>query len=959
MIQVSVHPTVCVRKSKDGLRRVIEIHVKTPEALDPLTAELTVNRRNHALRFKTPEGESRHQCEIDEPERPVELAVRPAGRTRFEPAEAAVAPHRPWEIYLLHHSHNDLGYTAMPGRVYSLHAEYIDQAVQFCRETDRYPKDARFRWNIECSWQLRNYILRRPASAIRALVELIRAGRIDLSAWYFNMTDVGNVEQTVRSLYFAHRFARQHRIALRSSMSCDVNGYPWCLPSVLADLGVDCHLSALNTTRSISPLDRPCAFHWTAPDGKKVLLWHGDHYHMGNYIGFADRPDHFIGRLSEYLQKLNHKGYPYPMALLQVSGEYTDNAPPNRGLSDFVRGWNRRYRSPRIRLTTMAEWFDRLKKEIDDTIPDLRQAWPDYWADGLASAPIETRLARRTRRLLADAETAHTALHLLQGEEHAFPLDSVYEEAAFANEHTWGYHASAREPFHPESLAHWNHKAGQFYRSYIAARAIDNEATAATVRLIPGRSGQTRIAVFNRLSWVRDGLVEVSVPLRQVSVSGFRIVDAETGGENPYQILGEQEGALRIAIRAHGVPALGYRVYSVVDEARPAADPNPVEWKGSTLEDETLAVTVERSGCIGSIRDKALDRELVDKKREYGLGQIVTESVVHNEGREALNGWWFHGHRNASPKNEIFRRGKSANGSILRRVEGPLFSEIEIAPKTPSLDRHLTTIRLVKGERGIRLLTRFRKPLNPDPHALYFAFPFQLGEPEVWLDAAGGPFRPGTDQIDGSCMDFYTIQDYVLLRNSEASVLWIPLDSPLVQVNEITTGDWIRVPPSPTSTLFAWAYNNYWTTNFPVIACGDFEFGFVIRVGEAGVGFAECRRAAAEEFSPLAAALVDPSGEGSISETSGSILSVGPGNVQATTLKPHRAGEGIVLRLEETAGKDTEAVVSFETLDVSGVRPLDLFEEHVKGRLSVRKKQCRVPLPAFGTRTIQIMTAGR
>lgn len=958
MIRMTVLPTVCLRKTKGSLKRMIEIKVKNSSAPCDLEAEALLERSSYPLRLSAPRGASRHQFEVREPARPAEILVRPKGHPRFAEVRASIAPQRPWEIYLLQHSHNDLGYTELPTLVLAAHADYLDQAIRYCQETADYPRDARFRWNIECSWQLRNYVQRRPPAAVRKLAQHLKPGQIEASAWYLNMTDVGNLEQTLRAHYFIHDFCRERKVPLRASMSCDVNGYPWCLPTVLQSLNVDYHLSALNTTRSISPLDRPCGFRWESPDGHQVLVWHGDHYHMGNYLGLADQPDFLFERLTEYLRKLEHKGYRYPMALLQVSGTYSDNAPPNRSLSDFVRSWNRRWQSPRIRLCTLSEWFNRLRKEMLDEPPLYRQAWPDYWADGLASAPYETALARRARRNLADAEAAHTALHILRKDHQPLPLDSLYEESTFANEHTWGYHASTGDPFHPQSLAHWNHKAGFFYRSSIGADCILGASRRGIARLVKNDEGK-RIAVQNWLSWERGGLVELSIPTEWLPESRrFRITDVETSDEVSYQFLGATPQAVRIGLYAPPVPALGYRVLSLRPGETPSSPPETRRDKEELLENDFYRLVADRAGGLRSLQDKGSGRELVNRKHRSHLGELISERIIHEEGREALNGWWFHTHRNKSPEDQIFRRKGSGQGRILRREVGPVLCELEFESKNPAVEWQRTTIRLLRDEPSVAIRIRIRKPLNPDPEAFYFAFPFNVSDPTIWFDAAGGPYRPGAEQIEGSCMDFYTLQDFAQIENDQLSVLWVPLDAPLVQLNRITTAQWIRKPPSPTATLYSWAYNNYWTTNFPVTACGDLSFAYVIRVAQPPLGLSAASQASAEAFSPLQTELLAKPQPGALPEALGSLLRVEPENVHATGLKPHKRGKGFVLRLHEKAGKKTEACLRFGLLQPSTVKRVSLVEEPEKGVIRKRKGECRIQLPPFGIRTVHIAAEG-
>jgi len=69
------------------------------------------------------------------------------------------------EIHILHHTHVDVGYTDLQPVVYAKHVEYIGLALDYCRATDDYPDDARFRWINEFSWPVKRFLEQRPDRA--------------------------------------------------------------------------------------------------------------------------------------------------------------------------------------------------------------------------------------------------------------------------------------------------------------------------------------------------------------------------------------------------------------------------------------------------------------------------------------------------------------------------------------------------------------------------------------------------------------------------------------------------------------------------------------------------------------------------------------------------------------------------------------------------------------------------
>ena len=66
------------------------------------------------------------------------------------------------EIYILHHTHVDIGYTDLPWLVYEQHVKIIEQALDLCRQTDDFPEPARFRWINEFSWPVLHFLSECP-----------------------------------------------------------------------------------------------------------------------------------------------------------------------------------------------------------------------------------------------------------------------------------------------------------------------------------------------------------------------------------------------------------------------------------------------------------------------------------------------------------------------------------------------------------------------------------------------------------------------------------------------------------------------------------------------------------------------------------------------------------------------------------------------------------------------------
>jgi len=91
-----------------------------------------------------------------------------SGKYRF-----TINPVKKWEVYLVQHSHTDIGYTRPQSEILAEHMRYIDYALDYCDQTDAMPDEAKFRWTCESAWVTREYLRSRPSAQIERLKKRI------------------------------------------------------------------------------------------------------------------------------------------------------------------------------------------------------------------------------------------------------------------------------------------------------------------------------------------------------------------------------------------------------------------------------------------------------------------------------------------------------------------------------------------------------------------------------------------------------------------------------------------------------------------------------------------------------------------------------------------------------------------------------------------------------------------
>lgn len=98
----------------------------------------------------------------------------------------AAKPGRNWVVYLLPHSHVDIGYTHVQPEVERIQWAIIEKALDLCQKTADYPPEARFKWNVEVLWAVDSYLRQASPEKQQRLVEAIGKGQIGLDAFYGN-----------------------------------------------------------------------------------------------------------------------------------------------------------------------------------------------------------------------------------------------------------------------------------------------------------------------------------------------------------------------------------------------------------------------------------------------------------------------------------------------------------------------------------------------------------------------------------------------------------------------------------------------------------------------------------------------------------------------------------------------------------------------------------------------------
>jgi hypothetical protein len=866
-------------------------------------------------------------------------------------------------LYVVNHSHTDIGFTDYQDVCLRQHREFVDAALDLVEATADRPEESRYRWTVEMTGPLLPWLRSASGAELERFRHWHRVGAIDVAAMQYNLTPLLNVEQLCRSLYPVRILRDDYGMTVRAAMQCDVNGVSWLLADLLSAIGVEFLTMAVNEVRGRAPRPVPGAFWWEGPADGRVLAWNGFHYLFGRSIAKLG-DDRFVDRaLPPLLEKLAARDdYPFDFLYCQSTHPMrVDNGPPDRRMADFVHRWNEDGRSPRIVFTTPGEFGAWFAERHGDGLETRRGDWVDWWSDGVASSAYETGVNRTTHELLLAAELL-AAWTRAEGGDDWDPerATRAYEHATLYDEHTWGAFASIAAPDSLFTKAQWNRKS---FFAYDAAMETHDMLARAARTFAAGRAGRgtegrfnlgeltdaeaypttdgTELLVINTLPWARSVVVEEpdlrggGAPVGMLEQ--FFPPNVPWGGALPH----ERTRRVRAELDGFG--------YAFVRPAEPASSDDLAAGNGF-LENARYRVEIDAAtGGVASWFDKDLGHDFAGEQDGFRLGGLVHEALASDEHRDALFAMDFSredfGVWQVDPP---LRRvaARAVRVGEARVHEG--VAEIEIDVELPGTRGARCRYALESGRGTLAVEWTIDKEHVADPESIYVAFPFALGAPSFRLDLNGVACTPDADQLSGTVRDWYPVGRWADVSDGERGVTLCPLGAPLVQLGGITTGKaaWELRPEGP--ALYSWALNNHWMVNFKASQGGRIPLRYRLTTHAGGCDDTAAARYAAEEATPPIV-LRDYAPRG---PRTGRLVAVDDPHVEVTA-KPAEDGDGVVLRLRDHGGASRTVELRFEAAAPASASLTSPVEED-RDALDVDRRTVRIPLGRRAVTSVRV-----
>lgn len=829
------------------------------------------------------------------------IFIPPVGRTKTSAIEVIVGekvhsavvtlqPVRKILIYILPHSHHDLGYTALQPDVEEIQIQNIVKGIELARNTADYPEGARFVWNLEVLWGADLFMQRKSQTEKEEFVSAMKKGWLALNGMYANeLTGLCRPEELLQLFRYSNELSKLCGVSMNSAMLSDVPGFTWGTVTAMAQAGVRYFSAAPNFFDRIGTFmerwqDKP--FWWLSPSGtNKVLVW-------VPWTGYA--MSHLMKAneewVAKYQERLDSVKFPYEISHIRWSG-HGDNAEPDPGICEFVKSWNEEYEWPKFRISSTSGAFSAFEDKYGTELPQFKGDLTPYWEDGAGSSALETGMNRATADRLTQAESLEATLATENYRPAAF--HEAWRNVLLYSEHTWGAWCSVSDSESPFTIEQWKIKR-QFA---VNAERQSKELLSTILRSYGASKTKSVVDVLNSTSWIRSELIVLSP---EMSASGDHISD-DHGVSMPSQRLASGE----LAFLPDQVPAFGGARFHI--SAAPAHKPLK----------------------IASIRNGVLENGIIRASFDLNTGNLV-ELALHGKAGNLVDT-----SDGGAANKFLFLEGKdiskiqtSGPCKVVVEESGPLVVSLRMESSAPGCKSLVRRARLIAGADWIELtnvVDKERAPLNPHPgqggpgdefaqrgakESLQFAFPFAVPGGKMHIEIPFGVMQPEIDQLPGSCKNWLPVGRWIDVADSSRGVTWVSLDAPLVEVGSVTAtmlgsqtnpNGW-RENIAPTQKFYSWVMNNHWGTNYRAYQEGAVEFRYALRPHR-GYDPVASSRLAIGLSQPLVASAA------SAKSPSHSLLQIEPADVLVSGFKRSADGKAWIVRLFGASGQSRRTKV--------------------------------------------------
>ncbi|MDZ7373380.1 MAG: glycosyl hydrolase-related protein [candidate division KSB1 bacterium] len=460
----------------------------------------------------------------------------------------------------------------------------------------------------QSSAQVYKWMERYYPKDFQRIAEKIQSGQWEVvgGAWDEHNANIPSGESLVRQHLYAKRyFMERFGIDVRVGWLPDVFGFNWNLPQIYRKVGIEyflTHKLKWQIERNNPPIPFPYhVFWWEAPDGSRVLAYHT----VGGYGERITAKD-----ILEDLDTLRQKHGIEDLLVVYGRGDHGGGPLPD--MLERAHELASRKNFPKIIFAKAVQYFDHLKGLArEHSFPVVKdELYVKTHRGTLTTDSQVKRDNRRCEELLTNVESLSVVAWALGGRYPAQELKALWEKLLFGQVHDNLDGSSIRYVYLDAATDYADIKQE-------GGALLDRALKTICDRLDTRGPTEQALVVFNTLSWPRTEVVRLD--LSSLGAATAKVLEAD-GSELPAQVVEDEDGRFLVFV-AREVPAMGCRIYFLKPGAPPSAGPGSLRVKGMVLENEHLRVELDKAtGYLKSVFDKRLQRNVLAPK---ALGNVL------------------------------------------------------------------------------------------------------------------------------------------------------------------------------------------------------------------------------------------------------------------------------------------------------------------------------------------------
>lgn len=762
------------------------------------------------------------------------------------------------KMYVVHHSHTDIGYTDLQERILYAQANYIRTVLNYMKK----PENEDFRWNCETYFCVEQFLQSASKAEKEEFFERVKENRIGISATYLNFTDLLDTEVYRARLREMLSIFEKKEIRVKTAMIADINGISMGQRDVMIENGIEFLYTNIHCHHGMYPLyQNQTPYYWENASGKRLLVWNGEHYNLGNALGIKPNTCHtymgdmYFGKdkdlsdevailhdnLTAYIHLCEDNGYKYNFIIASVSGVFSDNAPPSEKILRIIEEYNSLYGDEvELQMISLSELYDEIREEVED-VPVYRGDLTDWWANGVGSTPYAVKHYKEAVRLY------HMCERLEEAVDKKYPVErkAAQDNLLLYAEHTWGHSATITNPYDTMVL-----NLDMRKNSY-ASKA--HESSALLLTKIQEKLGDT-LRYYNTSGTIKtvntttqSKMMPVEFYIETLQLENVRLTNAVTGeklecqiSEHPrgkqitfcdsflpketkiyrYEELPVEKATLNSRVVYRGSEG----IHDIINTYDPMSYRLPYEF-----ENDWFYLSYANGSGIKEFIDKKTGKSMLAESGVPFFTPISEVTEIRTnvyEERRRLG-------RNIRGQHAAVHIGK------LRQIEcterGKVFTTLAFDYELFGASHARVIVKFYERIPRVDYKLQLAKNNSRDIESIYMPMTVALKDAQVYLKKGEEPFRPGIDQIPGTCMEYYISDSGAAFIGKEKSAIINSLDVPLIAMGELKHHP-IRLCDGKAENnqrlLHSWIMNNTWETNFKMDLGGYSEFCYILSLTE-------------------------------------------------------------------------------------------------------------------------------